>query len=68
MTKIPLRVSKYFNLLYISYFIIYKTIVIGIIEIGQAKLKLEIYVQNSLCCAGRVGFALDSARAAHSVL
>jgi hypothetical protein len=68
MTKIPLGVSKYSNLLHILFFIIYKTIAIGITEIGQAKLKLEIYVQNSLFCAGRVGFALDPARAAHSVL
>ena len=36
MTKIPLGVSKYFQLLYILFFIIYKLIALGIIGIGQA--------------------------------
>ena len=38
--KYPLRVSKYFQLLYVLFFIISKTTAIGITEIGQAIKKL----------------------------
>ena len=41
MTKIPLGVPKYFQLLYNSFFIIFKLIALGIIGIGQAMLKLK---------------------------
>ena len=46
MTKIPLGISNYSNLLNILFFIISKTIAIGITEIGQVNLKLE---SDQLC-------------------
>ena len=42
MTKIPLGDSKYFQLLYISFFIIYELIALGIIGIGQG-IKNSIF-------------------------
>ena len=44
MTKIPLGILKYIQLLYISYFTLSKTIEVGITVIGQEvkKQKLKI--------------------------
>ena len=53
MTKIPLGIPDYSNLLHILFFIITKTIAIGITEIGQAKLKTDIFINVTNCAAAQ---------------
>ena len=53
MTKIPSGIPDYSNLLHILFFIITKTIAIGITEIGQAKLKTDIFINVTNCAAAQ---------------
>ena len=64
MTKIPLRVSKYFQLLFVLFFIISKTTEIGITKIGQETRKIK---HDRLCgrttrCAAAHRVGLPSVR------